>query len=390
MRILMINYEFPPLGGGGGVACYHLAKEMAKDHQVDFLTSGPKDLPNFEVVDGIRVHRVPVIGRKDLSTATILSMLTFVPSSLLKGIDLCINNKYDIINAYFVIPSGITGLFLSKLFKIPIVTSALGGDIYDPSKKWSPHRHCLLRRLIRFLTHHSDVITAESNDLRNKLVEYYKIDKLTSVIPLGFVKSDFEAVKRIDLGLSESDIILISVGRLVMRKAYDKAIRAVAKLPLQNFKYLIIGDGPEEARLRELARELEAEEKVQFLGFVSEKRKYQYLAVSDIYLLSSLHEGFGLCLLEAMYCGLPIVATNNGGQTDFLMEGRNAMLVPVEDEEAMAKKIEMLIADKGRRSTMSANNKDDVKRFYIDGISKDYIDLYQRAMKGGRRPGFAG
>ena len=80
MRILIINYEFPPLGGGGGVASYQIAKGLvARGHEVDVLTTGRRGLPSNEVVDGIGVYRVSVIGRTEFATATLLSMLSFLP-----------------------------------------------------------------------------------------------------------------------------------------------------------------------------------------------------------------------------------------------------------------------------------------------------------------------
>jgi len=381
MKILMVNYEFPPLGGGGGVACYHIARELAKTHSVDYLTTAHKGLPKFEVVDGINVYRVPVLGRKELSTATLLSMFTFFPSSLAKGIQLCKSNQYDVINTHFVIPSGPTGIFLSKLFKLPIVMSIHGGDIHDPSKKSSPHKHFLLRKIISLLLSHSDDIIAQSNNTKNNANKYYSPDKEISVIPLGFVVPEFAKTTRNELVLSDDDIILISVGRLVKRKGYEYAIRAISKLSNENIKYLIIGDGPEEENLKKLIRNLGLDEKVKFLGFVSEEKKFQYLSISDIYVLSSLHEGFGICLLEAMYCGLPIVSTNNGGQTDFLVDGENALMVPIEDGEALAGQIERLIDDKQSRLRMIKNNKTDIARFYIGNIAVKYERIFEGVLE---------
>ena len=377
MRVLMINYEFPPLGGGGGVACYQIAKELAKNHDVDYLTTGFRGLPKFEVLDGIHVYRTSVLGRKKLSTATFLSMLTFFPSSLLMGIKLCRKNKYDVINAHFVVPSGPTGIALSKIFGIPIIISVHGGDIYDPSKKWSPHRHFLFRKVIKWLLNKSDNITAQSNNTKSNTINYYKFNKQITIIPLGFTKPKFKEAKRKELGFSEKDNLLISVGRLIKRKAYEDAIQAISKLPYQNIKYLIIGDGPEEYNLRNLAKELKVDEKVKFLGFVPEEKKFQYLTVSDIYILSSIHEGFGICFLEAMHCGLPIVATNNGGQTDFLVDEQNALLVPIKDSDALAEKIVELIENKEKRLEMSSTNRKDIQNFYIEKITKQYVNVYK-------------
>ena len=380
MNILMINYEFPPLGGGGGVASYHIAKELAKTHEVDYLTTAFKGLPKFEVVDGINIYRVPVLGRKELSTATLLSMVSFFPSSLAKGIKLCKLNHYDVINAHFVIPSGPTGIILSKIFKIPIVMSIIGGDIYDPSKKTSPHKHIILRKIITWLLNKSNEITAISHDTKQNANEYYSPLKEITVISLGFVIPEFEKTTRNELGLSENDVILISVGRLVKRKGYEYAIQAVSKLHHKNVKYLIIGDGPEENDLKSLAKSLEVEDKIDFLGFVSEDKKFQYLSVSDIYVLSSLHEGFGICLLEAMYCGLPIISTDNGGQTDFLITRENALMVPIEDSEAIANQIVNLMNDKILRYNMSKNNTKDIKKYYIENVASKYESVFESVM----------
>ena len=372
----MLNYEFPPLGGGGGVACYHIARELAKKHHVDYLTTKFKGLPKFEIVDGINVYRVPVLGRKELSTATLLSMLTFFPSSLLKGIKLCNVNRYDIINAHFVIPSGPSGIILSKLFNLPIVMSVHGGDIHDPSKKWSPHKHFLLRKIITWFLNKSDKIIAQSNNTMDNTNKYYHPNKEISVIPLGFVTPEFKKTTREELGLPEEHIILISVGRLVKRKGYEYAIQAVSKIAHPNLKYLIIGDGPEEKSLKDLTKRLGVEEKVEFLGFVSEEKKFQYLSISNIYVLSSLHEGFGICLLEAMYCGLEIVSTDNGGQTDFLLDKKNALMVPIEDSDALADKILELLKNENLRMKMIENNRKDIREFDIENVATKYEELF--------------
>ena len=376
MRLLVINYEFPPLGGGGGIACYHIARKLAKNHHVDYLTTGFRGLQKFEVVDEINIHRVPVLGRKELSTATFLSMLTFFPSSLLEGIKLCRRHEYNLIWTWFVIPSGVTSVLLSKLFSVPHILTIIGGDVYDPSKRWSPHKFSPIRKIVNWIMNNSKIITSISTDTKRRALQYYKTNTAIKPVPLGFVKPDFKKVIRRDLGLSDEDIILISVGRLIKRKAYEYAIQAVSKLPYQNIKYLIIGDGPEEDSLRELAKELKVDEKVEFLGFVSEEKKYQYLSCSDIYILSSLHEGFGICLLEAMHSGLPIIATNNGGQTDFLEEWENALLVPIKDSEILAEKIIELIENKNLREEIAENNKKDIKKFYIEDTAKEYEKLF--------------
>lgn len=377
MKILFINFEYPPVSGGGGIANSQIAEELAKYQEISVITSRFKGLKRYEAKDNVHIYRVPVFNLKKEIIAPILCKIIFIPFAILQGIKLMKEKKYNIINTHFVIPSGPAGVILSKLFRIPIVMTVHGGDIYDPSKKLSPHRYYLLRKFVKFLLNHSDKIIAQSQNTKNNALRYYKPNKNIEIIPLGFVEPNFKNVSGKDLKFSVEEIILISVGRLVKRKAYDYAIEAIAKLPYQNIKYLIVGDGPEKDDLENLAKRLGVSDKVIFLGFLSEEKKFQYLFNSDIYVLSSLHEGFGICLLEAMYCGLPIVATNNGGQTDFLFDGLNALLVPIKDSNSLSKKIYKLIEDRSLRIKMGSINKQEVNNYSISNTAQKYIRLYE-------------
>jgi len=381
MKILFINQEYPPVIGGGGIASSQIAEELAKYHDVSVITSRFKGLEKYEVKNNVHIYRVPVFNRKIENASGVLCKIVFIPFAILQGISLIKEKEYNIINTHFVIPSGAVGFVLSKLLKTPNIISIHGGDIYDPSKKLSPHRYYLLRKFVKFLLDHSNKIIAQSKNTKNNAVRYYKPNKNIEIIPLGFVEPNFKKFSRKDLKVSEEEIILISIGRLVKRKGYNYAIEAIAKLPYQNVKYLIVGDGPEKANLENLAKRLGVSDKVIFLGFLPEEKKFQYLSISDIYVLSSLHEGFGICLLEAMYCGLPIVATNNGGQTDFLEDGENGFLVPVGDADLLAKKIEILYNNSDLRQTMSHNNLKKIKDFYIKNIAVKYDKLFKEIIE---------
>ena len=379
MKILLLNYEYPPVGGGGGVACYFLSKELVRmGHEVDYVTSRFGDFKKFEVVDGINIIRVPVYGRKDLNKATLLSLLWYPVTSLIKGYFLCGKKKYDVINVHFVVPSGISGIILAKWFRIPLIMSLHGGDIYDPSKRLSPHRNPILKKIINQLLGSSDAVVAQSSNTRENALKYYKTHREIEIIPLGFVSPHFHKRSRRELGISENEMIIISVGRVVKRKGYEEALRALKRIEhIDNWRYIIIGDGPERKNLEELAKELKIQNRVIFTGYIEEELKYQYLNIADIYLLSSYHEGFGICLQEAMFSGLSIVSTDNGGQMDFLKDEENALIVPVRDVGGMAKALERLIFDEDLRRSMKENNQDKIKEFYIDTIAERYISLFQ-------------
>ena len=376
INILIINYEFPPLGGGGGVATYDLALEWVKVANVHIITSSFKGLPPYEYINGIHVHRVKILFRKSRDAATFISMFSYLPAGFIRALSLFKKYKFDIINTHFVVPSGPLGYVLSKLFKIPNVLSLHGGDIYDPSKKFSPHRNRFFKFIVQYLLNKADTIIAQSSNTRNNALHYYKINKEIGIIPLAFHPPAIPKTSRKLLGLHEKDFICITIGRLIKRKAIDVLIKAIAKIKNQHVKLLIMGDGPEREYLEQLAQELSLENIVTFLGFVSDDRKYAFLSVSDLFVLTSLHEGFGIVFMEAMYCGLPIVTTNSGGQVDFLENEHNALLIDVGDIQKCAESIIQFKNNKMLYARCSKNNKKKIETFYAENVAKQYIDIF--------------
>lgn len=374
-RALILNYEFPPLGGGGGRVSYNLARGFARrGFAVDVVTSRYPGLPGREQRDGIEIFRVPVLGRKERQTATFISMFSFLVPGFLCAVRLCARNRYTFVNTHFVLPTDPLGVALSAFFSIFNILSIHGGDIYDPSKKNSPHRSVFFKPVVRFLMNHSDRVVAQSSNTRDNAARYYHPDRDIDIIPLAYEPLRFYPVSRKDIHLSEDKKYIISVGRLVKRKGFEYLIKALVFMN-DNVEVLIIGDGREKQQLVELAGRLGLEGRVHFLGQVSEEKKFQYLANADIYVLSSLHEGFGIVLQEAMQVGLPIVSTNQGGQVDIVKDNINGILVGIKDEQALAEAVTKLLNDEALIARMSENNRSCLKKYSIGAIVDRYLSL---------------
>jgi glycosyltransferase involved in cell wall biosynthesis len=382
MKILFINHEFPPVGGGGGVGTFQIAKELSKRHDVDVITSDFKGLKKRETIDGMNIHRVRVFNRKNKENATIISWISFLLTSVLMGIRLLRKHDYDIINTHFAVPAGIVGVILSKLFRVPLVSTIIGGDIYDPSRASQGYDNIVLKNVIRAVLVGSSKTVAISSDIKKRALQHYlgKGKRDISVINYGLVREPFVAVSRRDLGLGDEKFYIVTVCRLVKRKGLEYLIRALNHLKEKKIQLLIVGEGPERDNLTRLSKELGVSGNVKFLGAIWGERKYQYLSVADTFVLPSLHEGFGIVFLEGMYCKLPIITTKTGGQTDLIEDGENGFLVPTNDYMSLAKKIRLLYEDKKLRKRISENNAKKIKNCYIENTAKRYEEIFHQAI----------
>ena len=381
MRILMVNYEYPPLGGGGGIATRDIAVELAKRHEVDVLTSSGPDLAPEEVCDGVRIYRAPVLGRTKLPTASILSMVSFWPIGIRHGRKVTAGRSYDVVNSWFAVPSGPTGVHLARYLGAPHVLTMAGGDIYDPSKWYTPDKNPLLGAAVRRVLAASDGHVAVSSDLARRARSLYGFDGPIDVISLGAAAPSFAPASRQELGLEPDIIYIVAVGRLVRRKNLTTLLTALGQLGREDVHLLVIGDGPEQGSLTAFAESLGVGDRVQFRGYVADETKFQLLAAADIFALPSLHEAFGLVYLEAMHCGLPVIAARPGGQEDYLDDGRTGFLVPPDDPSALLEALRRLVGSRSLRATMSAHNRLIAQRFSITSTAAEYESLFSRVRR---------
>jgi glycosyltransferase involved in cell wall biosynthesis len=385
MKILMVNYEYAPLGGGGGVFCSQLAEELVQEHEVTVLTSRFKDQKANEVVRNVTVWRVPVMMRNDPNAASLVSMLSFLPSSLWKGIRNLNLSSFDLVHSHFAIPSAPTGLFLAKAFNKPHVLSILGGDVYDPSKKLSPHDTPVLHAVVQSMINRSDRVVALSNDIRKRAIHHYQPKKSIDIVWLGIPKPDFVQGSREVHGFSREDILLVTVGRLVARKGVGELVDLIESIPNPRLKLIVIGDGPERKPLEARVDRLGLQERVRFGGFVSDEEKFQLLSISDCYVSTSLHEGFGIVFLEAMACGLPVVCYDRGGQVEFLTNGRTGFLIGLGRLTDFKTQLMQLVNNTSLRRKIGQHNRSyALENYLISTSAQNYAVIYDQVMAANR------
>jgi len=382
LKILMYDYEYPPIGGGGGVSHHLIAAELAQRHEVTVVTSAFQDLPRREVVDGVEVLRVPVLGREERAVASMISMLTYPPAAML-GSQALRHRSFDIINSHFVVPTGPGSLAASWWLRLPHVQTIHGGDIFDPSKKMSPHLHFSTRWVVRQVLRRSAAVVAQSSDTRSNARRFYGRDLEIDLIPLSIkVPAHVPEATRRELGLPPDVFLGVTVGRLLARKRLDRLLRSLTAPACSATHLVIVGEGPKRAELELLVSELHLEGRVHFVGWVEETTKWQMLRVADTYLSSTEHEGYGLVFLEAMAMGLPIIAPDQGGHLDFLEDGRTGFIVPSGDIEALSEAVGRLAGDPDLLDRMGRENRARFERDHrIEATAERYEELFDRVIR---------
>jgi len=355
-----------------------LARELARRHEVTVLTSRARGLSPEADDAGVKVMRVPVFFRRELPVANLPSMLAYLPSATLRGIALRRKSEFDVINTHFVVPTGPVGQLLGRVFGAPNVLSVHGGDLFDPSKRSSPHRHAWLRAPIRHMLEAADAVVGQSQDTVRHVADLYGVQRPVELIPLGIERPpQLSSASRSELGVPDDAFVMVSVGRLVARKSTVQLVQALAASARPKAHLVLVGDGPDADAVREMAYAAGVVERVHLLGHTTEAQKWNALASADIFVSASQHEGFGLVFLEAMAYGLPIICYDRGGQTDFLRTPDTGHVVKLNDLDTFVRAVTDLHDRGEKRREIGATNRRRVESFFIDRCAERYERLFQ-------------
>jgi glycosyltransferase involved in cell wall biosynthesis len=323
-RILLLNYEFPPLGGGAGRGTYNLARELAKKgYDVDVLTSKAKGQSSVEKTEGFVVHRV-LSWRKGLHDCGFRGAITFVLFAIPAFLRLQRHKNYTVLHYYFGLPTGVLQWLPGRHRKIPYIVSLRGSDVpnYDTFNTQLQFFHRLLLPVTRSIWNNAAKIVALSETLRATALETAP-DADIDVIANGIEADEFYNAD-VRPGTSPT-VQLICVARLIERKGIQHLLRALQVMQ-HDVHLTIVGEGNYLPNLVDYAREYQVNDKVTFYGYCPREQLVDLYSASDIFVLPTMAESFGLVFVEAMACGLPVIGTTVGGVPDIVLP-QNGILV---------------------------------------------------------------
>src|SRR3989344_3176204 len=345
-RVLIFSLAYLPFVSGAELAVKEITDRI-NDLKFDLITLRfDRKWAKQEKVGNINVYRID--GGK----------LIFPFLAFLKGLSLNRKNKYNIVWSIMANRAGFAALFFKSWHpKVKYLLTLQEGDTLDYPEKRMGLAKIFIGGLFRKIFTKADYVQAISNYLAD-WARNMGAKAPIEVVPNGVsveksIRSKVHKVK------SQNNKIIITTSRLVYKNGIDTLIKAMAILCVQhrmsNIELQILGDGPDEKKLKELAKELKVEDIVQFIGYVKPEKVYDYLAGADIFVRPSRTEGLGSSFLEAMGAGLPIIGTQAGGIPDFLKDGETGLFCKVDDPKDLAEKIKKLMTDEKLAKRISEN-----------------------------------
>lgn len=381
MKILILNYEFPPIGGGGGKISEDLAKEYAKSNDVAVLTSWFPGEKKFEARDGIKIYRANVFRGKK-SSCTIFEMFVYLTLSIIPAIKLVREFKPDIINCHFAVPVGPLAYIIYKIFGIRYVINSHGGDIPD----WLPEQTGTTFRYIKWLTkpiwNNAAIVINNSKGTEDLARKSYPNANLTNIrngIDLGSLAEQ----KRGHTKNTHNAVKLISVGRVAAQKDFGYLIGALAILKQRNINFYceIIGDGPLRGEVEKRITNEHLENDVKITGWLPHNQVFGRLLDADIYVSSSTNEGMSIAMLEAMAAGLPVVATDVLGNHETVRDGITGFLVPRISSDLLAEAFIKLINDKDLYLKFSKNAEEIIKNYSREAVAAEHLAVFKEVLQ---------
>jgi L-malate glycosyltransferase len=371
MKIGIVCY---PTFGGSGVLATELGKALAdKGHQVHFITyQQPVRLNVFSANIFYHEVRVPTYPLFDYPPYEVALASTMV--------DVILNYDLDLLHVHYAIPHASAAYMAKQIIKqkngrnVPVITTLHGTDItlVGKDKTYEP--------VVTFSLNESDAITAVSHNLREETFKFFSIQKEIDVIHnfvdvTRFNKKPIDAFRKVIAPAGEKILIHASNFRKVKRVGDVVHLFAAVRKQMPA-KLMMVGDGPERNSMEELCRELNVMDDVRFVG--KQEQIEDILAVSDVFVLPSEYESFGLAALEAMAAHNIVISTNAGGLSEIIMQNETGFMANVGDVAAMSKFAVDILNDHEKLEQMKEKAFQHALSFSIENIIPQYEKLYSR------------
>lgn len=377
MRILFLNYEYPPLGGGAGNASEFLLREFAKDStlEVDAVVSAADNVAQKESLGGgVSVYRLPIGDkRQSLKNQSAKDLLLYTWKALRMCKKLMREQKYDGVHAFFTVPCGAVAWRLHARFGIPFLVSLRGSDVPGYSRKYE-RLYFFIRPLVRKIWERAALIVSNSRGLKDLAL---KTDP-RQIIDVIYNGVDTEAFSP-HIDRTDKEFRILCASRLERRKGFCYVVEAVdiLKERYPNIRLILAGgDGNAGEELRALVAEKKLDSFVTFSGQYDRAKLAELQSMSDVFILPSFNEGMSNSLLEAMAGELPVLMTPTGGAEELIIEGKNGYTIQFADKDDIAQKVELLMQNGEKTRLMGKESRRMAQSMQWSCVAEKYRTRY--------------
>ena len=375
MNLLIVNYEYPPLGGGAANASWNIARNLAEEgHDITVLTSSFGNMRGWAFENGVSVYRCRS-WRRAVEKSNILEMASYVVSSFFAIRFLARAKTFRGAIVFFSFPCGPLGLYAKRAFDIPYVVSLRGGDVpgAEPGLR---HFHAVLKPLRRWIFENALAVASPSDGLKRMARAADPVS--VEVIPNGV---DFEFFKPPEEGKeSENVFTFLFVGRFQAQKNLLFMIEQFARFKQEfgdGFILRFVGDGPQKKEMVDFCEKSGIGKQTRWHGWVDRRRLLDIYRQSDCLVNLSLYEGMSNAALEAIACELPVVASDVPGNRELIVHGKTGFLVGLESEEIVSCLLK-IARDRSLANNMGRQGRKHMTRnFHWKKIGTRYLEFFR-------------
>lgn len=379
MRILFLNYEYPPLGGGAGNATEYLMREFSKDAsiEVDCVVSAVDNRESKESLGGnVHLYRVPIGDKREsLKSQSAKELISYAWKAWKMSRKLLQKNRYDGVHAFFTVPCGVVAWRIQSVFGLPYIVSLRGSDVPGYSKKYDT-LYFFITRLVRHVWRKSVAVVSNSQGLKELAL------KTNSHQEIGMIYNGVDTEVFVpDQTKRNKDIFtVLCASRLENRKGFRYVVEAMEALRDRYPQLRLVlagGDGNAGEELRKMVVEKKLSDVIRFTGQYKREDLVILQQMADVFVLPSFNEGMSNSLLEAMAGGLPVIMTPTGGAEELIHEEENGYVVPFAESAVIADKLEILLCDRKLTQRMGEGSRKIAESMNWSSVAQEYRKLYE-------------
>lgn len=376
-KILMLNNEFPPLGGGTASVNLAILKELADidNLSIDLITSSEGKRDEYQQFSkNIRIFKVPV-NSKNIHHASNLELIKYFSKATITALSLSRKNQYVACLAWCTVPAGAVALLMQHLRGIPYIIRVSGPDLPGFEKRYQCTVRILLP-LLKVIWRKARIIIAKCEEEKNTLLSACP-NLQVKIIPNGVDTKLFHP--KSPPRTLKQPFTFLSVGRLVARKNQDLIIHALHKLIEEGIeaRLVLVGDGDAKKDYQNLIKDLNLQDVVDLRGYVDREQLPLVYQEADCFILASDNEGMSVALLEAIASGLPVITTDTGGALNIIGEEQRDLLLEKPDVATLSSKMAQMVHKSGSLEELSKTLKERALQYSWSIPAKEMAALFK-------------